>query len=116
MHVVHLHDACVVDQHIQFRILLHQRIGDSCNALAVLDVEFNELYPGIRDLLRHTVAESRDDDLVAFRVQRLRETAPDTRTSACDEDRVARQFHARLPKTLMYGNILRSLAGGLYDY
>ena len=69
----------VLDQYIEFRMLLHQRIGDGCNALGIFDVEFNELNPRIRSshLFQRTFAPSRDDDLVAFPMQRFSETAPD---------------------------------------
>jgi hypothetical protein len=69
----------VLDQYLEFRMLLHQRIGDGCDALGIFDVEFNELNPRIRSchLFQRTFAPSRDDDLVAFPMQRFSETAPD---------------------------------------
>jgi hypothetical protein len=56
-----------------------ERVGYLFRLLGIFDVEFNKLNPRIRSshLFQRTFAPSRDDDLVAFPMQRFSETAPD---------------------------------------
>jgi hypothetical protein len=65
----------------------------------VRDVADDRLDPLVRfpDSFQKVLSPAANDDLVAQLVEPLRESQPDSGSSACDQDRVASRSHLSLP-------------------
>jgi hypothetical protein len=93
--VVHLHDACVVDEDVQTRVSAKKLRRDRRDTRWIGYVELEGHHPGVgpHRVRQGLLPSASDDDLVAARVEGFGESSPDARVAASDEDRVAFQVH-----------------------
>jgi hypothetical protein len=85
-----LHDSGVVDHDVELRILGDELLCRRADALWVLKIKLDRGYSRIRPrpCFQMRFPATGNDDLVSAFVQRLRQAAPDPRTTARDENRV----------------------------
>src|SRR5713226_4422006 len=101
-----MHDAGVVDQHVELRVLRDEPAGDGGNAGRVFDVQLDPSHAWVclGDLGEVPLSPAGYDYLIAALVEGLGQAAADARSAAGDEDRVAREFHVFGPLFLYTGN------------
>src|SRR5207244_7934815 len=97
--VVDLHDAGVVDQHVELRVVRDESGGDGGDAGRVLNVKLDPPHAGIGagDLSEVPFSSTGDDHLIAAFVECFGQAAADAGSATGDQDRVAREFHVFAP-------------------
>ncbi len=90
-HVIRKHDACIVEQNIQFGIFRNQVAAHARDASRVLNIQFHGIDAGVlfHYRLQVALAPPRDDDLIAAFVKRLSHGATDAGPAACYKNGVA---------------------------
>jgi hypothetical protein len=95
MRCVRLHDARVVDQHVEGRMVLDQLGRDPFDTSGVGNIQLDCRHAGVRrhHLVDMAAPASADDDLVAPLMQRFGQSTANARAAASDKDRVSAEFH-----------------------
>ena len=93
------HDARVLDDDVQGRVVLLHLCREVADAGGVFDIERGGLHAGVRRrrLVEDALAAAGDDDLIAEGVKGFGESATDARAAAGDQDGVAGDIHDDVP-------------------
>ena len=86
--ILRAHDARVVDDGVERRVVSREPGRDALDVGRVLDVECDGGHAGVGGgrLVQQSLAAPGDDDLIAEGVERLSERAADARAAAGDEN------------------------------
>ncbi|MDT4867590.1 hypothetical protein FQZ97_1025120 [compost metagenome] len=97
--MIEQHDAGIVDQHVELRVIGSEVLRCCLDAGRVVDVEFKcgHAGVGVERLLQPRLATSGDDHLIAEFVEGFCQTPANAGAAASDEDRVASHAHEGFP-------------------
>src|SRR5205823_6462327 len=95
LQVFHLHDAGVIDQDVEGRILPGNLACESLQLSRVLHIQCRRPHTrvGCGYEIEHSLATAGNDHLISELVKGFGQCAPDARTAASDENSVACHLH-----------------------
>lgn len=90
-YIVERHDAGVIDDDIQFRVLMDEICRDAGDLRRVTHVDFYRIYTrvGLGDFIQQCLAAAADNYLVSFTVKGLGKPASNARSCSCNKYSIA---------------------------